>query len=58
MRMRVARPPTIRPCPICGVAMQGSKPRENLAHFDTFHCLTCQTTITEKPPVPYPRAQP
>jgi hypothetical protein len=43
------RPPTIRHCPLCGVAMQASKSRENLAEFDTFYCQTCQTTISEKP---------
>ena len=35
--------------------MQASKSRENLAEFDTFHCQTCQTTISEKPrPSPVP----
>ena len=43
------RPPSIRHCPLCGVAMQASKSRENLADFDTFRCLTCQTMISEKP---------
>jgi hypothetical protein len=43
------RPPSIRHCPLCGVAMQTSKSRENLADFDTFRCLTCQTIISEKP---------
>ena len=31
--------------------MQASKSREDLAHFDTFQCLSCQTLIRElKPP--------
>jgi len=47
--MTASRPPPIRHCPLCGVAMQASKSRENLAEFDTFHCQTCQTTISEKP---------
>ena len=42
---------TIRPCPLCGVAMQARKSRENLADFDTFECLTCHTTIAQ-PPAP------
>jgi hypothetical protein len=47
--MTASRPPSIRHCPLCGVAMQAAKSRENLAEFDTFHCQTCQTTISEMP---------
>jgi hypothetical protein len=36
-----------RHCPICGIAMLGSKSREDLAKFDTYRCLTCETTIRE-----------
>jgi hypothetical protein len=39
--------PTIRHCPLCRVAMQASKSREDLRKFDTFRCLTCDTTIVE-----------
>jgi hypothetical protein len=39
------RPP-IRHCPLCGIAMQASKSRENLAYFDKFECLSCHTVIT------------
>lgn len=39
--------PAIRHCPVCGIAMQASKSRQNLADFDTFQCLTCETTISE-----------
>jgi len=46
------RPPSIRPCPLCGVAMQASKSQESSAEFDTFRCQTCQTTIVEKPRPP------
>jgi hypothetical protein len=42
----------IRPCPLCGVAMQASKSREDLADVDTFRCLTCLTTITERKQAP------
>jgi hypothetical protein len=42
----------VRPCPLCGVAMQASKSREDLADFDTFRCLTCQTTINERRSAP------
>jgi hypothetical protein len=40
--------PAIRHCPLCGVAMQASRSRESLKNFDTFRCLTCDTTIVEK----------
>jgi hypothetical protein len=42
--------PRIRPCPVCGIAMQASKSREELADFDTFQCLICQTVIRESKP--------
>lgn len=29
--------------------MLGSKSREDLAKFDTYRCLTCDTTIREPP---------
>ena len=32
--------------------MQASKSHEGLAEFDTFKCLTCQTTISETKPLP------
>ena len=32
--------------------MQASKSRENLIDFDTFACLSCDTTITESRPLP------
>jgi hypothetical protein len=50
--MHASRQPKIRPCPICGVAMQASKSRDDLAAFDVFHCQTCETTITETPQRP------
>jgi transposase-like protein len=40
--------PPIRHCPICGVAMQASKSREEAADFDTFQCLSCHTTISKQ----------
>jgi hypothetical protein len=43
------RPPPIRHCPLCGIAMQASKSSENQVEADTFRCQTCQTTIVEKP---------
>jgi hypothetical protein len=46
-------PPPIRHCPACGIAMQASRSREDLAHFDLFECLSCHTAISEaKPPAP------
>lgn len=47
---RAARTSAIRHCPLCGVAMQASKSREDLKNFDTFRCLTCHTTIVEAAP--------
>jgi rubredoxin len=44
--------PRIRHCPVCGIAMQASKSREDLADFDTFQCLSCQTVIRESKPQP------
>lgn len=32
--------------------MQAGKSREDMPDFDTFRCLTCQTTITEALPRP------
>lgn len=43
--------PKVRPCPLCGVAMQAGKSRENLPYFDRYECLSCHTVITEKRPV-------
>jgi hypothetical protein len=42
--------PAIRHCPLCGIAMQARKSREDLARFDVFQCLTCDTTIVETAP--------
>jgi hypothetical protein len=44
---RAAPTPAIRRCPLCGIAMQAGKSREDLKHFDTFQCLSCHTTIVE-----------
>ena len=40
----------IRHCPLCGIAMLASKSREDLRNFDTFQCLTCDTTIVKSAP--------
>jgi len=32
--------------------MQASKSRQDLADFDTFECLSCQTVIRETKPPP------
>jgi hypothetical protein len=39
----------IRPCPICGIAMQASKSREDLHEFDRFECQSCNTVIRRTP---------
>jgi len=45
--MTMHRRPAIRPCPLCGIAMQAAKSRDNLDDFDMFRCLTCETVIRE-----------
>ena len=35
--------------------MQASKSREDLADFDTYQCLSCQTVIRESKPQPADR---
>lgn len=42
-----ARTPGIRHCPLCGIAMLGSKSRDDLTDDDTFQCQSCHTTIVE-----------
>jgi hypothetical protein len=37
--------------------MQASKSREDLAHFDTFNCLSCETSIVEAQTRPPPRSR-
>ena len=44
--------PLIRPCPVCGIAMQARKSQENLTRFDIFECLSCDTVIRETRPPP------
>ena len=39
--------PRIRHCPICGIAMQASKSREEQTNFDIFKCLNCGAEIRE-----------
>lgn len=48
MRSR-SRPP-IRHCPICGIAMQASRSKDQQPQFDTFECLACDTVILEHAP--------
>jgi transposase-like protein len=44
--------PKIRHCPLCGMAMQASKSRSELAEFDIFRCQSCETTISQQPRPP------
>ena len=44
--------PRVRHCPVCGIAMQASKSREDLPYFDIFQCLSCETLIHESKPQP------
>ncbi len=50
--------PVIRHCPLCRIAMQGSRSRDGLPYFDTYECLTCHTVITETPAAPPPGRTP
>ena len=36
--MTMPRRPDIRHCPVCRVAMQAAKSRDNLDEFDMFRC--------------------
>jgi rubredoxin len=51
-RMLSPQRPSIRHCPVCGIAMQARKSQENLTHFDVFECQNCDTVIREakRPP--------
>ena len=40
----------IQHCPVCGIAMVGSKSRETHPQFDVFSCLTCGTVVQFAPP--------
>jgi hypothetical protein len=46
--------PVIRHCLVCGIAMQASKSREDLAYFDIFECLSCHSMISQAAPPPAP----
>jgi hypothetical protein len=46
--MRSPRPP-IQQCPVCGLAMVGSRSDEGNPHLDTFSCLKCETVMTFVP---------
>ena len=48
--MTTSRRPAIRHCPVCRIAMQAAKSRDNLDDFDLFKCLICETTIHEPQP--------
>jgi cytochrome c551/c552 len=40
---------TIQHCPVCGVAMLGSKSHQDRADFDQFSCLQCHAVMTLGP---------
>jgi hypothetical protein len=40
----------VRNCPLCGIAMIGSKSRDDSQQVDTFSCLKCETVISFVPP--------
>jgi predicted RNA-binding Zn-ribbon protein involved in translation (DUF1610 family) len=42
----------VRPCPLCGIAMQAAKTRDDFEQFDHFECQHCGTVITEAPRPP------
>jgi hypothetical protein len=49
-RKRMSKRPPLRHCPVCGIAMQAAKSRDDLEHFDRFECLSCNTTINAPSP--------
>jgi hypothetical protein len=51
------RPP-LRHCPVCGIAMQAARSRDDSAYFDRFECFSCHTTINVPPPRPNPPPAP
>jgi transcription elongation factor Elf1 len=46
--------PSIRHCPVCGLAMQASKSRDDLRQPDTFSCLSCGSQIVTQAARPSP----
>jgi hypothetical protein len=50
-RLLTTRPHApLRHCPICGIAMQAKKSRDDSPQFDLFECLSCETTIRHAKP--------
>jgi hypothetical protein len=43
------KPPQIKNCPICRLAMVGERTDNNLSEFNSFRCLGCDLTITTTP---------
>jgi len=53
--MPVQPRPSVRHCPLCGLAMLSSKSDEHNAEFDTFSCLNCKTVISFTSPPKSPK---
>jgi len=47
--MESRKPPRIKSCPICRLAMVGERTDSKLAEFNSYRCLGCDLTITSTP---------
>ena len=45
------KPPAVKNCPICRLAMVGERTDTKLAEFNVYRCLGCDLTITTMPAV-------
>jgi len=45
--MNARRPPQIRHCPLCGIAMQARRSNRGHGTVDIFECQSCHTVIRE-----------
>jgi len=43
------KPPAVKNCPICRLAMVGERSDSKLAGFNIYRCLGCDLTITTMP---------
>jgi hypothetical protein len=44
------KPPPIKTCPMCRLAMVGDRTDSCVAGFNVYHCLGCDLTISSTPP--------
>jgi len=44
------KPPVVKSCPICRLAMVGDRTDTDLVEFNIYRCLGCDLTISTMPP--------